>query len=311
MRKFIIDTDTGSDDAVAIMVALKEPSIEVLALISVAGNVPVDLATRNALISIEKANSYIPPVFEGCARPMMKPYMSAQHAHGMDGLGDVGYQVKNLKAEKLHGVDAMLRLIKENDDVEILALGPLTNLAVAMRQDPETMKKVKRIFIMGGALIATNQVTPTAEFNIYVDPEAAQIVWNFGVPLTICPLDLCLPREAMIDEEGMQRLLNAGTEEGEFIVNCNKSYVDIMEKRRGARLLSMPDQTTVVAALYPEIINESFDCYSQVDTRGQYTYGQTIFDYMDILKKEPNVTVVKSLHNKEFLDVIYKIGGAL
>ncbi len=311
MRKFIIDTDTGSDDAVAIMMALKEREVEVLALTTVAGNVPADYATRNALISIEKSNSYAPPVFKGCSRPIVKPYQSAQEVHGNDGLSDMGYEVKSLKVEDEHGVDAMLRIVAKTDDVEIIALGPLTNIAVAMRQSPEIMKRVKRIFLMGGALIATNQVTPAAEFNIYVDPEAAAIVWEFGVPLTVVPLDVCMPEEAMLNEEGIEKLLAANTEEGEFIVRCNQRMIDNFKSRTGKGAIAMPDQTAVAAALYPELIDESFECFSQVDTRGQYTYGQTIFDYMDILKKEPNVTVVKSLRCKEFLDVVFKTGGAL
>jgi purine nucleosidase len=184
MRKFIIDTDTASDDAVAIIMALREPSVKVEAVTVVAGNVPLDKAVRNALISIEKAETYQPPVYIGLSKPLIRKQYTAEYVHGEDGLGDVGYKDPVIKAEREHAVDALLRIIDENPgQLELITLGPLTNVAAAVIKSPETMKKLKGIYTMGGTLGFPGNVSVAAEFNIYVDAEAAEIVCNSGIPI--------------------------------------------------------------------------------------------------------------------------------
>ena len=150
MRKIIIDTDTGSDDAVAILMALRDPSVQVLAVTTVCGNVNMEQATINAFRSIDAARTYVPPVYKGAYRPLMRDAVTAENVHGQDGMGDMGLPVPDMQAETEHAVEAILRLVKENPgEIEIVALGPATNLALAMMKDPETMKQVKHIYSMG------------------------------------------------------------------------------------------------------------------------------------------------------------------
>lgn len=306
MRRFVIDTDTGSDDAIAIIMMLREPSAEVVAVTTVCGNVPLDLATRNAIISIEQAGTYRPPVYEGCSRPIVKPYKSAQHVHGVDGLGDQGYEPSGaLVKEEEHAVDALIRLARERDDLELITLGPLTNVALAITRDPEAMARYRKIYIMGGAKITT---TATAEYNILTDPEAADIVWRLGVPLVVCPIDICMGDAIVTAGEAAK--IKATGPLGAFMVDCNATLMAMIEKVLGAPGISMPDPTTTAVALYPDCVAEATECHSYVDTRGKYTYGQTVFDFMDILKKPKNVTLIDRLHADRFKQIIYRTAGA-
>ena len=173
MRKIIIDTDTGSDDAVAILMALRDPSVQVLAVTTVCGNVNMEQATINAFRSIDAARTYVPPVYKGAFRPLYWDLVTGQFAHGQDGMGDMGLPIPDMQAETEHAVEAILRLVKENPgEIEIVALGPATNLALAMMKDPEAMKQVKHIYSMGSGGYGKGNATSVAEFNVFVDAEA-------------------------------------------------------------------------------------------------------------------------------------------
>lgn len=310
MRKFIIDTDTGADDAVGLMIALCEPGVEVVAVTTVYGNVSLEKATRNALIAIERAGTYKPPVYIGCSRPLMRYFnRTTVGVHGRDGLGDQGYPDAAQRPEAEHGVDALIRYAGEIDDLEIIALGPLTNLAAAIVRDPAAMARCKKITLMGGAMLTTNQATPAAEYNIYTDAEAADIVWRFSVPIAVCPIDLCWG-EIEFQAGEIDRIANAGTARGDFLVGANTTLRRYMASHFGRDVIDMPDPTTVAAALYPEMIKTATPCYSYVDVKGNHTYGQTVFDTMDILKRPKNATLVSELYADMFKNKIYEIMGA-
>lgn len=154
MRKLIIDTDTASDDAIALVLALRWPDVEIKAVTTVAGNVPVEAATRNAMVSIAMADAYRPPVYRGCDRPLWRRQITAQQVHGRDGLGDRGYPDPGIPLEQEHAVDAIARLVRENEGIDIVTLGPLTNIAMAIRLYPATMSRVRSITAMGGPVPA-------------------------------------------------------------------------------------------------------------------------------------------------------------
>jgi purine nucleosidase len=279
LKKIIIDTDTASDDAVAIIMALREPELKVLAITTVVGNVPVTQATRNALISIAAAGTYQPPVYEGMTKPMFRDHHDATSIHGRDGMGDLGTIKEPLqKKEKLHAVDALIRTIREGDgDIEIVTLGPLTNIAMAIIKAPEVMKKVPRITMMGGAAFEGNAM-PMAEFNIWQDAEAADILFEFGIPVTMAAIEACYG-EAELNPQDLETLQKSGSKLAAFCVDINRGLIAINKKFFGSPTLQLPDPTAVAVLARPEIITGSFDSYTRVETTGgEQTYGTTVND---------------------------------
>ena len=226
MRKLIIDTDTGSNDAVALIMALKSETVSVEAITTVCGNVPLDLATKNALMTIEVANGQTPPVYVGSAKPLMRDLVTATNVHGDDGMGDIDLIHPTLIAEEKHAVDAIIEIVKNNPgEIEIVTIGPVTNIALAMFKDPDTMNTVEHIYSMGTAGFGAGNTTPVAEFNVYVDAEAYSIMLNFGVPITIIGFDVCLG-DAAWNKEDIDLLLSSGKPEAEFSVKCNKTLLE-------------------------------------------------------------------------------------
>ncbi len=174
-RTFLIDTDTASDDAVALIMALRAPDVRVAAITVVAGNVDVQQATRNALYTAELCGVKV-PVYSGAARPLLRPYQNATWFHGRDGLGDHNYPAPRQSAQAKHAVDAIIETVEANPGIVLVTLGPLTNVALAISRKPEIAAKVSRCVVMGGAPCCEGNVTPAAEYNVWVDPEAASIV---------------------------------------------------------------------------------------------------------------------------------------
>lgn len=307
MRKFIIDTDTASDDAVAIIMALREPSVKVEAVTVVAGNVPLDKAVRNALISIEKAETYQPPVYIGLSKPLIRKQYTAEYVHGEDGLGDVGYKDPVIKAESEHAVDALLRIIDENPgQLELITLGPLTNVAAAVIKSPETMKKLKGIYTMGGTLGFPGNVSVAAEFNIYVDAEAAEIVFNSGIPIYLSPFENCLG-DSIFSEEEFNSVMNCGSDISKFSMECNKTVLDFSQRILGQAGLTLADPSTMGLILYPECIEESFNTYICVETKSEITYGQIIYDFKGFMKRPNNATIFKEVNGKKLKGKIIEL----
>lgn len=304
MRKLIIDTDTASDDAVALVLALRDPSVQVIGITTLAGNVPLQTATNNALISIGMANTYAPPVYMGNGIPLVRDQLLAQQVHGEDGLGDVGYQIpEHLHVEKEHAVDALARMIKENDDVELVTLGPLTNVAMAVRMYPEIMKKVKNITAMGGQYYELNPHWPASEFNILVDPEAVDIVLRFGIHITFVPLDVCMG-ECEFNEDEIKQLYDLGTTQAKFFVDCNRTLIDYVYKKHGTKTLMMPDPTAMAYYLHPELANDVRSAYVQVETKSPMTVGQLLYDFDGIYGQPVNGAVVPSIDIPAFKKMI-------
>src|ERR1700721_2926696 len=189
-REFLIDTDTASDDAIALIMALRAPDCQVVAITVVAGNVPVHQATRNALSTVELCNANV-PVYSGAEKPLLRPYQNATWFHGRDGLGDHNYPAPKQAAEKAHAVDAIIGTIEANPGLVLVTLGPLTNVALAVSRKPSIAKQVSRCVIMGGNPCCEGNVTPAAEYNIWVDPEAARIVMLSGLPVELIGWHLC------------------------------------------------------------------------------------------------------------------------
>ena len=226
-RTFLIDTDTASDDAVALIMALRAPDVRVAAITVVAGNVNVHQATRNALYTVELCGAKV-PVYSGAEKPLLRTYENATWFHGRDGLGDHNYPAPRQAAEQGHAVDAIIETIEANPGLVFVTLGPLTNVALALSRKPEIASKVSRCVVMGGAPCCEGNVTPAAEYNIWVDPEAASIVMRSGLPVELIGWHLCRG-DAVLDSNDIEQVEGFKTDLAHFAVECNSHARDRTE----------------------------------------------------------------------------------
>ncbi len=277
MRKIIIDTDTGTDDAAALLMAAaahKKGEIEILAVTTVAGNIPLEMGTANALMTLEVAGCDL-PVYPGAASPLYRKLETAEGVHGPDGLGGQDLVHPTGKPERTHAVTRILELVRENPgEVEIIALGPATNLALAILQDRAAMGQVKHIWSMGTAGFGVGNCSPVAEFNVYVDAEAYDILLRAGIPLTILGFDLCLGPVALTEEE-----LTAyahGNRVMQFLAKATAALT--AHNIRGGRgcTADLPDAVAMLCALYPEMGADSVRVFAHCCTNDEFAYGQVI-----------------------------------
>jgi purine nucleosidase len=309
-RKLIIDTDCGSDDAMAIAMALNDPAWEILFFTAVSGNVILEQAVQNTLLTIERAGTYEPPVYPGCREMLIRPLAFAHETHGKDGMGDMGLRPERLKPAEGHGVLKMLEALNAHDpgEIEIVTLGPLTNLALALRLDSAAVKRAARISIMGSAGLGTGNVSPLAEFNIWQDAEAAKIVLESGAPLFMTGWDACLD-EAMLEKADLDRLTESGPL-GRFAVECNRRLLQLNLERFGRPCLDMADPAAMAAALYPECIAVCDDYYCEVDSSPGISCGAVLVDRWRFSGKKPNVRLCTKLNPKKFKEYIFRTLGA-
>ncbi|WP_312641916.1 nucleoside hydrolase [Hydrogenoanaerobacterium sp.] len=305
-RKIIIDTDCGSDDAMAIAMALNDPSVEILFFTTVHGNVSAEQAAINTLITIEHSGSYEPSVYLGCQKPLLRESVFAYETHGKDGMGDIGLKVKKLSIAEGNGVLKILDALRDSEagEIEIITLGTLTNIAVAMMLDPDAMRKVKRISMMGSAGLGYGNVSPVAEFNIWQDAESAKIVLDFGVPLLFVGWDACLG-EAMLHKDDIEKI-RTGSDLGRFSIDCNRQLMELNTKRFGEPVLDMADPAAMAAILYPECIRECDDYYCDVDISKGISYGAVLVDRCHDMPNKPNAAVCSALIGERFKEYLYR-----
>lgn len=309
-RKLIIDTDCGSDDAMAIAMALRDDRYEILFFSVCSGNVIADQAAINTLTTIEMSQSYEPPVYLGCREALQKELTFAHETHGDDGMGDIGLVPKRLKVAPGNGILKTIEALQQHKEgeIEIITLGTLTNIALAMKVAPEAVRRVKRISIMGSAGLGTGNVSPAAEFNIWQDPEAAKIVLEFGVPILLVGWDACLD-DAMLDKADIDRLQNSGPL-GKFAIDCNRQLMELNVGRFGAPYLDMADPAAMAAALHPECIETCDDYYCEVDTSCGISNGAVLVDVYGFSGKAPNAAVCSKLKSDVYKDYIFRTLGA-
>jgi purine nucleosidase len=312
MRRFIIDTDTGSDDAIALIMALSDPSCEVCAITTVMGNVSIDYATRNARIAMEIAESREIPVYQGMERPLVRNRLNATHVHGSDGLSQMSVEEPSIRIEDKHAVEAIIEWVdKLEGECEIIALGPLTNIALAIRKAPLIMQKVKHLYIMGGAQLGYPGETEVAEFNILADPEAAHIVFKSKLEMTLVPLEVCLNgdgrkgAETILNQFDVEQLERINTKKSRFCIDCSKSLVEFHRQLMGDFGLELPDPTTIAVALRPELIMHHFKAQIDVDLSNSLSYGQTVVNTkggtaIENQEYYANMTIVSSINGQEF-----------
>lgn len=289
MRTFLIDTDTASDDAVALIMALRHPDVRVAAITVVSGNVPVEQGVRNALYTIELCGATA-PVFRGAARPLMRDPVHARFFHGNDGLGDRNYPPPKRSAAEGYAVDVLIETIRAHPGLTLVTLGPLTNVALALLRAPDLVAQVERCVVMGGAANTIGNVTPAAEYNIWCDPEAARIVFHSGLPIEMVGWELCRG-EANLLEPDQQLVRGFDTPLAHFTLDCNRTAIDANRRQSGDRGIALPDPVAMAIALDPAVCTRSTSCYVDIETVSELTRGMTVVDAFGVARDERNRAV--------------------
>jgi purine nucleosidase len=307
--RLLIDTDTGSDDAVALVMALKHPGVAVEAITVVAGNVPLEQGTQNALYTLELCGSDA-PVFRGAGTPLLCPLASAQEVHGLDGMGDIGLPLSGREPSPGHAVGVLVERINASPGaLTMVTLGPLTNVALALLRDPSIAGKVGGCVVMGGTGRGPGNVTPLAEYNVWADPEAAKVVFESGMPLTMVGWDIS--REyAVFGPEDSTRLREMGTPLAEFCVDIQR-VLDAWA-RENTRLagFDLPDPIAMAVALDPSVATGTRRLFVAVETGGTWSRGQTVVDHLGVTGREPNVEVVTEASRGRFMEILHAAVGA-
>ena len=297
-RPFLIDTDTASDDAVALIMALRAPDVRVVAITTVAGNVPVAQSTRNALYTVELCGANV-PVYTGADKPLLRTYQNATWFHGRDGLGEHNYPAPSQSAASAHAVDAIIEAVDANPGIVIVTLAPLTNVALALAKKPEIAAKVDRCVVMGGAPCCEGNVTPAAEYNIWVDPEAARIVMRSGMPVELVGWHLSRG-EAVVREDDIVRILGFNNPLAKFAIECNSHARKAYKVQTGEDGISLPDPVAMSIALDPTIGTDWSEHYIDVETQSELTRGMTVVDRLNVAADDRNQAVWAPVLEKKF-----------
>lgn len=286
--KIIIDTDPGQDDAVAILLALASPDeITVLGITVVAGNVPLALTQRNARIISELAGRPDIAVFAGCDRPLVQPLVTAEHVHGKTGLDGIALPDPTMPLQDRHAVDFIIDTLRAepSGSVTLCPLGPLTNIATAFTRAPDIAARVKEIILMGGAYFEVGNITPAAEFNIYVDPEAAEIVFQSGVPLVVMPLDVT--HKVLTTRPRIDAIRAIGSP----VAHAVASWTDFFERfdmaKYGAEGAPLHDPCVIAYLLAPALFTGRH-INVEIETTSALTRGMTVADWWGVTKRPKN-----------------------
>jgi purine nucleosidase len=307
-RPFLIDTDTASDDAVALIMALRSPDVRVLAITTVAGNVPVAQGTRNALYVTELCGSDA-PVYPGAARPLLRAYEDATWFHGQDGLGDQGYPPPRRAPESAHAVEAIIETVTRNPGIVVVTLGPLTNLALAVAREPGIAAHVSRCVVMGGNPCCEGNVTPAAEYNMWVDPDAARIVLRSGLPVELVGWHLCRG-EAVLGRDDIDRVRGLDTPLARFATDCNSHAMEAYRIQTNEVGIALPDPVAMSIALDPSISTGESRHHVDVEIASDLTRGMTVVDRLDVAGDERNRTLWKAALDRGKATVYWTIDVA-
>lgn len=311
LHKIIIDTDTAGDDAAALILAAKSKTVDILGVTVAAGNVSLEQGTRNALAALELAGCSA-PVYAGAETPFSGEEQECFSVYGVDGMGDADLIHPQGKPQAQHAVDYILDTVKAHPyEIEIVALGPVTNLALAIEKDRETMLKVKRIWSMGTAGFGPGNATPVAEFNVYKDAEAYKIMLELGVPVTVIGLDMD-DEPTWTSEEYLNNVMKNGSEIQRFIATAAGKLLEF-KKGNGIPAVDLPDAVAMGCLVWDDFVEETTQCYGSCQTAPGETYGMVIFykegftyDSMPKIGKA-NVAVVSKAKKTEFVERLNKV----
>ena len=284
-RKMIIDTDTASDDAVALVMALQAPEVEVLAITIVAGNMDVGQGSINARYTVELCGKDT-PVFEGQKAPLIREPYDARWFHGEDGMGNMNYPAPRSQPAEGHAVDVLIDTIKANPGILLVTLGPLTNVALAVSKAPEIVPNVGRCIVMGGAACTVGNVTPAAEYNIWCDPEAARVCFRSGLPIEMVGWELCRGQANLFQDEMAYYKEVINTPLSHFVIDSNAHALQTNREWLGDPGIGLPDPVAMAIALEPAICTRSSKHYVEVECDGTFTRGMTVVDQLGVSTAE-------------------------
>jgi purine nucleosidase len=304
-RPFFIDTDTASDDAVALVMALRHTDVEVVGIGVVAGNVPRDQGVQNALYMVELCDMIGEvPVYAGCDRPLVYPLSTAQKVHGFDGMGDIGLDLAGRVPTPGHAVDALLEAAdRYAGSLTLVTLGPLTNVAVALQRDPSLAGKIARCVVMGAVADHIGNITPVAEFNMWVDPQAVEVVLASGLPLEFVGWDISR-HHAVIEPDLAADLRSLGTRLAEVCIDiqvCVSAFCDTETKLAG---FDLPDPIAMAYALDPSVATQIRSLHLAVETASDLTRGMVVMDVLGLGHHTPNALVVTEADHQRFVDML-------
>ena len=310
-RKIIIDTDPGQDDAVAILLALASPEeIEVLGITAVAGNVPLALTAKNARIICELAGKTDIPVFAGCDRPMGRPLVTAEHVHGQTGLNGPKLPDPEMPLQDQNGVDFIIDTLRAEPagTVTLCPLGPLTNIATAFERAPDIVEKVQEIVLMGGAYFEVGNITPAAEFNIYVDPEAADIVFKSGAPIVVMPLDVT--HKALVTKPRNEAFRALGTRVGVAVAEMTDFFERFDREKYGSEGAPLHDPCVTAYLIRPELFTGRH-INVEIETTSELTMGMTVADWWGVTDRAPNALFMGTIDDQGYFDLLTERLGRL
>ena len=301
-RKIIIDTDPGQDDAVAILLALASPELEVLGITTVAGNVPLALTTRNAQLIVGLSGQTV-PIVAGRDRPLNRQLVTAEYVHGQTGLDGIDLGEPHVPVTPGDGVDFIIDTLRREapGTVTLVPIGPLTNIAAAFARAPDIIPRVQQVVLMGGAYFEVGNVSPTAEFNIYVDPEAAAQVLNSGVDVVMMPLDVT--HKALTSADWLAGLRALGTRAGEAVASWTDFFERYDREKYGAEGAPLHDPCTIAYLIRPELFSGR-RINVEIETEGRYTTGMTVADWWGVTGREPNALFIRDIDREGFFTLL-------
>ncbi|PLS23328.1 nucleoside hydrolase [Neptunicoccus cionae] len=307
-RKIIIDTDPGQDDAVAILLALASPELEVLGITAVAGNVPLALTELNTRKIVELAGRPDIPVFAGCDAPLDRPLVTAEHVHGRTGLDGPTLPEPQIPLQDKHGVDFIIDTLRGTKEVTLCPLGPLTNIAAALTQAPEIKDNIREIVLMGGGFFEGGNITPAAEFNIYVDPTAADIVLRSGVPVTMLPLDCT--HQALTTAPRVAAFRALPNRAGPVVAELTDFFERYDKEKYGSDGAPLHDPCVIAYLLRPDLFHSRL-INVEVETISKLTLGAIVADWWRVTDRPANVNYVKDVDADGFFELLVERIGTL
>ncbi|SIT56365.1 Pyrimidine-specific ribonucleoside hydrolase RihA [Mesorhizobium prunaredense] len=307
-RKIIIDTDPGQDDAVAILLALGSAELEIVGMTAVAGNVPLRLTEKNARKICELAGRPDIKVYAGAIRPLARELVTAEEVHGETGLNGPQLPEPTMELQDQYAVDFIVETLmkEESGTITLCALGPLTNIALALIREPKIAPRIKEIVLMGGGFFEGGNVTPTAEFNIYVDPHAADVVFKSGIPIVMMPLDVT--HKALTTAKRTQAFRKLGTRVGTATTEMLEFFERFDEEKYGTDGGPLHDPCVIAYLLKPELFRGR-NCNVTVETASELTMGMTVIDWWGVTKRPINAMVMRDIdHDALFALLLERLG---
>lgn len=310
-RKIIIDTDPGQDDAVAILLALASPDdLEVLGITAVAGNVPLPLTQKNARIVCELAGKPETLVFAGCDAPIARKLVTAEHVHGKTGLDGPTLPDPTMPLQDQHAVDFIIETLRAEEEgtVTLCPLGPLTNIATALKRAPDIAERIQEIVLMGGAYFEVGNITPAAEFNIYVDPEAAKKVFACGAPITVMPLDVT--HKALVTTERNNAFRTLCTPVGVAVAEMTDFFERFDKEKYGSAGAPLHDPCVTAYLIKPDLFTGRH-INVEIETGSDLTLGMTVADWWGVTDRAPNATFMGDIDADGFFALLTERLGRL